>query len=178
MANAEDNASETGDRRLPTPANHRRHARAASDLLLSTTLVVLGAILVGLGTFTFGYGDGAAYLSDDPASCANCHVMQNHYDSWLKSSHENVATCNDCHLPPDFVGKWVTKADNGFLHSLAFTTGNFHEPIQIKTRNRHVTQSACLSCHDSLVNHLRPAEPSGDMLFCVHCHSDAGHAQR
>lgn len=134
--------------------------------------------LVGLGTFTFGYGDGAAYLSNDPSACANCHVMQSHYDSWLKSSHVNVATCNDCHLPHDFIGKWMTKADNGFMHSLAFTTGDFHEPIQIKTRNRHVTQNACLSCHDGLVNHMRPAEPGGDMLMCIHCHRDVGHALR
>lgn len=145
---------------------------------MSFALVVLVGILVGLGTFTFGYGDGAAYLSNNPASCANCHVMQGHYDSWLKSSHQDVATCNDCHLPPGYLGKWMTKADNGFLHSLAFTTDRFHEPIQIKSRNRHVTQSACLKCHDRLVNHLRPAEPGGDMLFCVHCHRDAGHGQR
>jgi cytochrome c nitrite reductase small subunit len=87
-----------------------------------------------------------------------------------------VATCNDCHLPHDFVGKWVTKGDNGFFHSLAFTTGVFHEPIQIKPRNRRVTQGACLYCHGDYVDHMRPAEEGGDMLSCIHCHSDVGHA--
>jgi cytochrome c nitrite reductase small subunit len=138
---------------------------------------VLG-ILGGLGAFTFGYGDGTAYLKNDPASCANCHVMQWHYDSWLKSSHENVATCNDCHLPHESPGKWLTKADNGFFHSLAFTTGDFHEPIRIKERNRRVTQGACLHCHGDVVDEMRPAEHGGDMLNCVHCHTDVGHAQR
>ncbi len=137
----------------------------------------LGALL-GLGIFTFGYGQGASYLSNDPNSCANCHVMQDHLNSWQKSSHHQVAVCNDCHLPHGFAGKWITKADNGFFHSLAFTLENFHDPIQIKARNRRVTQSACLHCHRELVHEMLPAEPAGDMLECVHCHSDVGHALR
>jgi len=143
-------------------------------LLCATSLGVLG----GLGAFTFGYGEGTAYLKNDPASCANCHVMQAHYDAWVKSSHHDVATCNDCHLPHDFGGKWLTKADNGFFHSLAFTTGDFHEPIQIKERNRRVTQNACVYCHDDLVNHMLPTERGGEMQYCVHCHGDVGHAGR
>jgi len=55
---------------------------------------VLG-VVGGLGLFTFGYGDGLAYLSNDPAACANHHVMQASYDAWLKSSHHGVATRND-----------------------------------------------------------------------------------
>lgn len=144
-------------------------------------VIVAGAmvgILGGLGSFTFGYGDGAAYLQNNPASCANCHVMQSHYDAWLASSHAKVATCNDCHLPHDFAGKWITKADNGFFHSLAFTTNDFHEPIQIKERNRRVTQGACLHCHGDLVDALKPATHGGDMLNCVQCHAAVGHAQR
>ncbi len=143
-------------------------------------------VLGGLGAFTFGYGDGAAYLTNNPAACANCHIMQSHFDSWTKSSHKNVATCNDCHLPHDFVGKWTTKADNGFFHSLAFTTNDFHEPIQIKDRNRRVTQHACLFCHGGFVDAMKPAgadasghpgiNSSDDMLSCIHCHSDVGHS--
>jgi len=143
-------------------------------ILLASLLGALG----GLGLFTFGYGQGASYLSNDPAACANCHIMQGHYDSWLKSSHQGVAVCNDCHLPHNFTGKWVTKADNGFFHSLAFTLENFHEPIQIKPRNRRVTQNACLHCHDEFVHWMLPAEPGGDMLACIHCHQDVGHARR
>ncbi|MGB0714897.1 MAG: cytochrome c nitrite reductase small subunit [Phycisphaerae bacterium] len=145
---------------------------------LSVSCACMLGVLGGLGAFTFGYGEGAAYLGNDPAACANCHVMQAHYDAWTKSSHRNVATCNDCHLPHNFVGKWVTKSDNGFFHSLAFTTGEFHEPIQIKPRNREVTQHACLYCHADYVNHMLPAQTGGEMQYCVHCHGDVGHAGR
>jgi cytochrome c nitrite reductase small subunit len=155
-----------------------RKPLAKSVKIWSTAVVVALGILGGLGVFTFGYGEGSAYLGNDPAACANCHVMQGHFDSWVKSSHHNAASCNDGHLPHDSVRKWITKADNGFFHSLAFTTGNFHEPIQIKPRNRRVTQSACLDCHRDFVDHMLPAKEGGDMLFCIHCHQDVGHALR
>lgn len=164
---------------MPSRTRHglARTRRRRLSLLAAAVALPLGPLL-GLGAFTFGYGEGHAYLSNDPRACANCHVMQDHFDSWLASSHARVAACNDCHLPHDFVGKWVTKADNGFFHSLAFTLGDFHEPIRIKPRNRRVTQGACLVCHRDVVHGMLAAHGSGDTLLCVHCHSDVGHALR
>lgn len=155
---------------------HRRRLLGVGALPALLALAI-GAV-AGVGAFTFGYGDGWSYLSNDPLACANCHIMQEHYDSWLNSGHRHVAVCNDCHLPHNFAGKWITKADNGFFHSLAFTTGNFPEPLRIKPRNKRVTQNACLSCHGDLVHEMLPVQPGGDMLSCVHCHSSAGHALR
>jgi cytochrome c nitrite reductase small subunit len=146
--------------------------------ILPLAVALMLGLLAGLGFFTFIYGHGASYLSNDPAACKNCHIMQDHYDAWLNSSHKDVATCNDCHLPHNFLGKWITKTDNGFFHSLAFTTGDFHEPIQIKPRNARVTQNACLHCHGNFVQNMLPQKPGGDMLFCVKCHSDVGHDER
>jgi cytochrome c nitrite reductase small subunit len=146
--------------------------------VLSFAVAIAVGVLGGLGAFTIGYGNGFSYLTDDPEACVNCHVMQGHFDSWVTSSHRDVAACGDCHLRHDFVGKWVTKADNGFFHALAFTTGNFQEPIQIKPRNRRVTQQACLECHGELVNSMLPVEHGGEVQNCVHCHSDVGHSGR
>jgi len=162
----------------PSDPQEQTHKRPRWLSVLAIVIALLFGIAGGLGAFTFGYGDGTAYMSNDPNACINCHVMQDHFDSWVNSSHEKVAVCNDCHLPPDPIGKWVTKADNGFFHSLAFTTGDFHEPIQIKPRNRRVTQRACLHCHSDFVDHMRPAQPGGDMLNCIHCHQSVGHARR
>lgn len=135
-------------------------------------------IASGLGVFTFGYGKGASYLSNSPTSCVNCHVMEPYYDSWQNSSHRHVAVCNDCHLSHHPVGKWVTKADNGFFHSLAFTLNDFHEPIRIKPRNRLVTQASCVDCHRETVHQMFPSTPREEMLMCATCHSDVGHALR
>ena len=162
-----------------TAAKHRpgfSRMRLVAGLTIAT-MVLLG-IFIGLGAFTFGYGKGWSYLSGNPAACANCHVMQGHYDSWQNSSHRHVAVCNDCHLPHNFVGHLITEADNGFFHSLAFTLENFHEPIQIKPRNKRVAQRACLDCHADTVHQMLPGSSEDDMLSCVHCHRDVGHAFR
>ena len=169
----------------PSAAETPTHAlRRRVITLTSLATVVLVGILVGAGAFTFGYGEGASYLSNDPKTCMNCHVMQDHFDSWQQSSHRHVAVCNDCHLPHDFVGKWVSKADNGFFHSVAFTLQDYHDPIQIKPRNKIITQNACIDCHEDFVHALLPVEThaedvkKNDVLSCVHCHSAVGHAFR
>jgi len=169
-------AGEQPDPEQPDPGKGLGYRRAV--LVLSIMCAAAFGVFGGLGAFTFSYGEGTAYLQNNPASCANCHVMQSSYDSWTQSSHHAVATCNDCHLPHDVLGKWITKADNGFFHSLAFTTNEFHEPIQIKDRNREVTQHACLYCHQDFVNHMLPAQTGGEMQRCVHCHGDVGHGAR
>lgn len=137
-------------------------------------LAGLLGILFGLGTFTVGYAEGLSYASNDPEACSNCHIMREQYDGWLRGSHRSVATCNDCHLPHDFVGKWTVKATNGYRHSRAFTTGDFHEPIQITERNARIAQESCLHCHDDFVSQIAHA-PSGEEMDCVHCHGSVGH---
>jgi cytochrome c nitrite reductase small subunit len=46
----------------------------------SSVIVILTALLiglaVGLGGCTFIYAKGYSYLTNNPAACANCHVMQ------------------------------------------------------------------------------------------------------
>lgn len=163
-----------GDQSYPAPKGASRVAR--HRYILAGGFAVLLGILGGVGSFTFGYGQGFSYMLNDPAVCANCHIMEGHFDSYLKSSHHHVAVCNDCHLPHDFAGKWYTKAENGFFHSMAFTLDNFHEPIQIRAKNRRVTQGACLYCHRGFVHQTLPAVEQRDALLCVHCHSDVGHA--
>lgn len=138
-------------------------------------VVLLLGMLAGIGSFTFGYGQGASYLSNQPAACTNCHVMQESYDTWLKSGHRHVTVCNDCHLPHG-ARKWITKADNGFFHSLAFTTGDYPQPLQIKPRNGRITQAACVDCHRKTVNNMLPTHPEGEAAACVSCHFQAGHA--
>lgn len=142
--------------------------------LVLALAIGLGA-LAGIGSFTFAYGRGASYFSNEPTACTNCHVMDEYYDSWQSSSHRHVAVCNDCHLPSGKVGKYLVKADNGFFHSLAFTLDNFHEPIQIKARNRRVAERSCVDCHRDFVHALLPATPESDALSCTHCHLEVGH---
>jgi cytochrome c nitrite reductase small subunit len=138
-------------------------------------LAVLAGVLVGVGFFTFGYAKGAAYMTNNPAACVNCHVMREQYEGWLKSSHGKVAVCNDCHTPPGFIGKYTTKAVNGFFHSLAFTTQRFPDEIYITERNFRVTEKACLKCHEDIVTGIRATREHRQDVSCIQCHRTVGH---
>ena len=164
----------------------------------------LAGLALGLGAYTFVYARGASYLSTDPAVRANCHIMREHFDAWQRSSHRSAAGCADCHMPHDFIGKYSAKASNGFWHSLAFTTGRFPDPLQIKPHNRTITEEACRDCHGDIVATIDPARvdeagtrsgltgapvsdrpqmhdgaaAGGDRLSCIRCHLYVGHLVR
>lgn len=135
-------------------------------------LSVLLGLFAGVGVFTFNYAQGLSYLSSDPAACANCHIMNDQYDSWRNGPHHAVAKCVDCHLPHDFIGKYLAKGLNGYHHSKAFTLQDFHEPIRIKTRNANILQHNCERCHAPMVRDM--IATAGDVK-CVHCHQRVGH---
>jgi cytochrome c nitrite reductase small subunit len=166
-------ATEPGVPRAP------RAPLGRAQVLLLVAAAAVG-VAVGLGGYTFVYARGWSYLRNDPRACANCHVMNEQYDGWVKSSHRAVATCNDCHTPPELVGKYLTKAENGFRHSLAFTTGNFHEPIRITPGDRVVTERACRHCHAAVVEAMAGGDPrhaSADSIACIRCHGSVGHKE-
>lgn len=142
--------------------------------ILVLCAIVTGACL-GMGFYTFIYAKGASYLTNDAQACANCHVMQSQYDAWLKSSHRSVASCNDCHTPHNFFGKYMTKALNGFNHSLAMTSGRFHEPIQIGPRNKEIAEAACRYCHAEVVDVIDGPHGTGENVSCIRCHASVGH---
>lgn len=140
--------------------------------------IVLGIVVglaAGVGAFTFVYAKGGSYLANDPAACANCHIMREYFDGWVKSSHRSVAVCNDCHTPAGFVGKYSAKASNGFWHSFAFTTGRFPEPLRIKRHNRLIAEAACQKCHQEIVQAIEGPHRRNTQLSCIRCHSSVGH---
>ena len=136
--------------------------------------ILLGVIIgiaVGIGAYTFAYAKGWSYLTDNAAACANCHVMSEQYDGWIKSSHRAVAICNDCHTPANFIGKYATKASNGFWHSFYFTTGGYEDNIQIKPHSQEITEQACRKCHQEIVGAIEASAPGtgrrGNSPACV-----------
>jgi cytochrome c nitrite reductase small subunit len=143
--------------------------------VVAVLIAVTVGVAAGIGAYTFVYARGASYLTNDPNACANCHVMREQLDGWIASSHRAVAVCNDCHAPHDVVGKYATKAINGFWHSVAFTTGRFHEPIAITARNREVTEGACRYCHQAIVEAIDARHGHERPMACIRCHRSVGH---
>ncbi|MCA9400395.1 MAG: cytochrome c nitrite reductase small subunit [Candidatus Omnitrophica bacterium] len=139
-------------------------------------VAVLIGSFIGLGVYTFSYGEGLSYFSKDPQACVNCHIMQPQFDSWQKASHHTVATCVDCHLPHETIPKLIAKSENGFWHSKGFTLQDFHEPIFIREKNTRILQENCLHCHSQMVHDILPGPQVDPKDFsCVHCHRSVGH---
>ena len=120
-------------------------------------------ILTGIGAFTFGYGKGWSYLSNTPTTCANCHVMQGHYDSWQNSTHRHVAVCNDCHLPHNHFGA----ADGGRQWLQSFIGIHVREfpqahPDQAAKPAGHSRRMSFVPC--DIVHQMLPEDSEGEML--------------
>ncbi|RJP56245.1 MAG: cytochrome c nitrite reductase small subunit [Deltaproteobacteria bacterium] len=143
-------------------------------------LIILGlaiGVVSGVGAYTFLYAKGFSYMSNAPEVCTNCHVMDANYNAWVKSSHKNVAVCNDCHAPHSFLRKYETKIVNGFLHSFAFTTGRFPDPIRITNRSRRIAEQTCRYCHADIVQQIDTAHKGAEPLDCLRCHPSVGHLE-
>ncbi len=152
---------------------------------------VLGGLFGAFGGavgYTSHYAKATSYLSDNPKSCVNCHIMNEQYNSWSSSPHHDHATCNDCHVPHDsIISKYLVKAEHGYRHSKGFTFQDFHEPILITKASRDVVIDNCVRCHDAMTHEIRLAAAGSQPGFspsetgvsrgvdCIHCHSSVAH---
>lgn len=148
-----------------------------SSVVFTIFFCFAAGIILGVGFFTFFYAKGTSYFSSDSKACANCHVMQPHFDAWLKSSHRLAAQCNDCHTPHNALGKYLVKAENGFWHSFAFTTGLYEDNFAIRPRNLIVANRACRSCHAEIITAKNVYHGDADEATCTSCHQNVGHHQ-
>jgi cytochrome c nitrite reductase small subunit len=148
------------------------------------TVVILLGIIVGLGIHILNISNAVSYLSDDPQTCVNCHVMYPEYASWEKGSHGRVTNCNDCHVPQDnVIRKYMFKASDGLRHASMFTFRMEPQVIRIKDAGRDVVQENCIRCH---ANYLHPVSlraigarsinDDTDRL-CWDCHRETPHGK-
>ncbi|MGE0528081.1 MAG: NapC/NirT family cytochrome c [Bdellovibrionales bacterium] len=129
----------------------------------------------GVSTATFVTANGFSYFSSNSQACVNCHIMRDNFESWTASSHHAFTSCNDCHTHGSFISKYSQKALNGFLHSWAFTTGDFHEPIRIKEFNRKIAVQNCLRCHSQMIESSQFGHAGFGKNNCMSCHQNVGH---
>ena len=148
-------------------------------LRVAIVAAALLGVTLGIGTYTFVYAKGYSYLTNDPAACANCHVMSDHFAAWQRSSHRSVAVCNDCHTPAGLVPKYVTKAQNGFWHSFYFTFGGYPDPLRITPRNHDIAELSCRKCHTEVTSSIDRAHSNigQGSLSCTSCHNEVGHIE-
>ena len=148
-------------------------SRGFSPFPVPLALAATAGLALGIGAYAFDYAKGSSYLGNDPATCANCHVMEPYYATWQAAPHRTVATCNDCHTPDGPISKYVVKAVNGYHHSMAFTLGGYPANIQARPESKEVVEDNCRRCHAPLVDDIS----HGGGVSCVRCHRAVGHLE-
>lgn len=144
---------------------------------MGVTLAALIGVTIGVTGFTFHYSGFFNYFGDSSETCVACHAMNEQYEGWARGSHRDVTTCNSCHTPHDsIVAKYINKADNGFFHSLWFTTGTYPENTKIRDHNRGIVEDSCVYCHGAMVDDIAHGSAArGEQLSCIRCHDGVGH---
>jgi cytochrome c nitrite reductase small subunit len=149
-----------------------------------SAVAVLFGIFFGLAFYLFYISNALSYLSDNPETCINCHVMNPQFTTWAHSAHRDVAACNDCHLPHDnFFNTYLFKAQDGLRHATIFTLRNEPQVILIREAGREAVQKNCIRCHEratgmeflgsvqpGYVNHLQ-------QRHCLDCHRESPHGR-
>ncbi len=141
-------------------------------------------LLMGLALHIFIISRAPSYLSDDPSTCMNCHIMAPQYATWMHSAHRERAHCNDCHVPHNnVVNKYYFKAKDGLRHATIFTLRREPQVITIREEGRQVVQNNCIRCHGNLLSdervntrsishhHNRMERP------CWECHRETPHGR-
>jgi cytochrome c nitrite reductase small subunit len=144
-------------------------------------VILLLGIFTGLFSYSFYVSNAPSYLSDNPQTCVNCHVMAPQFATWQHSSHREVATCNDCHVPHNnVVNHYLFKAQDGLRHATVFTMRMEPQVIQIKNAGRDVVQNNCVRCHDKLFSSTPlPVGHKSDYQdrLCWSCHRETPHGR-
>ncbi len=146
-------------------------------------LIITGAI-AGLSLYALVESKSISYLSDNPQTCANCHVMTPQYVTWSKSSHKKWANCNDCHVPQDnILKKYAAKAADGLYHASVFTARLEPEVIMMREGSAAVVQNNCIRCHQDQVTDAKLSglvEKHFEMRTerkCWECHQEVPHGK-
>ncbi|MDY0287000.1 MAG: cytochrome c nitrite reductase small subunit [Bacteroidales bacterium] len=147
-------------------------------------VILLLGIFVGLGCFLFYISRAPSYLSDNPETCVNCHIMTPQYATWFHSSHRERAHCNDCHVPHNnVVNKYYFKAMDGLRHATIFTLRAEPQVIFIKEAGKKAVRNNCIRCHQELLKDHKLLTKTA--VFDVHrterecweCHREVPHGR-
>ncbi|MBN1183085.1 MAG: cytochrome c nitrite reductase small subunit [Bacteroidales bacterium] len=147
-------------------------------------VIIISGILAGLFIYLIYISKAPSYLSDNPETCVNCHIMAPQYATWQHSSHREWATCNDCHVPHNNVfNKYYFKAKDGLRHATIFTLRNEPQVIFIRQEGQEVVQQNCLRCHTYLLNDDKLKMRTSDYQHfrtdrkCWECHRETPHGR-
>ncbi|MCW3804218.1 cytochrome c nitrite reductase small subunit [Plebeiibacterium marinum] len=147
-------------------------------------VVIALGVFVGLFSFVFKVSNAPSYLSDNPGTCVNCHIMAPQYATWQHSSHREWAHCNDCHVPHNNVlNKYYFKGKDGLRHATIFTMRKEPQVIFIKKEGADVVHQNCIRCHEQQITDAKLATTVKNHTAhtqdrkCWDCHREVPHGR-
>ncbi len=147
-------------------------------------VILLSGVLLGLFLFTAYVSKAPSYLSDDPETCINCHIMVPQYKTWTQSSHRQWANCNDCHVPHNnLANKYYFKAKDGLRHATIFTMRAEPQVIQMHEAGQEVVQNNCIRCHEKVLTDHKSYRHNKELFVhktdrqCWECHREVPHGR-
>ena len=158
------------------------YLRPPSNWLFYVNILI--AFFVGIFFYTLYVSNAVSYLSDNPETCVNCHVMRSEFATWQHSSHREVAVCNDCHVPHNNVfSKYYFKAKDGLRHATMFTFHMEPQVIKMHEAGQRVVQENCKGCHQrineqvGLLNISLKDKIHDNGKLCWDCHREVPHGR-
>jgi len=146
-------------------------------------LMMLG-VFAGLFIFLIYISKAHSYLSDEPETCVNCHIMAPQYATWSHGSHREYANCNDCHVPHNNVfNKYFFKAKDGMRHASMFALRLEPQVIFIHEAGQEVVHQNCIRCHSKLllnpklVSSVENQKVHATDRLCWECHREVPHGR-
>jgi cytochrome c nitrite reductase small subunit len=142
-------------------------------LAIDKRLLLLMGLFVGI-IISVVTVKGLAY-TDSAEFCKSCHIMNNVYDSFVDSTHAELA-CADCHLPHDsLVSKYTFKAKSGLGHVYFNTLGEEDIPgvLHPTDGSKKAINHNCMSCHKSTLDNVSHDAKE----TCTECHQSVPHGK-
>ena len=171
-----------------TSSANERLKKIAGLLIPPVTWKIPVFILLGIGiglvVQILYVSNAVSYLSDNPETCVNCHIMAPQFATWERGSHGRTASCNDCHVPQNnVIRKYFFKASDGLRHATMFTFRMEPQVIRIKDAGKAAVQENCIRCHSNYLHpvSLRYLNPKGihenTEQVCWDCHREVPHGR-
>jgi cytochrome c nitrite reductase small subunit len=140
------------------------------------SMALMGAF-VGMFIYVARISEGHSYLSDNPDTCINCHIMIPQYATWRNSSHRDV-TCSGCHVPQhNIFAKYAHKAKDGARHSAIFTLRAEPHVIRAIPASQAVIQENCVRCHSRVMDDVSLPVHADTSRSCTECHREVPHGR-
>ncbi len=134
------------------------------------TLLIIFFAGLGLGSFLLVGPPQLLAISESPAFCASCHVMEEEHTAWSHAGAHRRIRCVDCHLPNgNPLEHYVWKSIDGMKDVVFFHSGMVPDRIALSSHGAKVMQNNCIRCHAETVTQMDTTRQ------CWGCHRQLQH---